>query len=63
MLVLTRKATQQIVIDDTIEITVLEIKNRRVKLGIRCPDEIPIQRKEIMVEAAYRVPRLRPQPR
>ena len=55
MLVLSRKKDEQIVIDDTIEITVLEIKNSRVKLGICCPTQIPICRKEILAHA-------RPQP-
>lgn len=50
MLVLSRKAEEQIVIDENIEITVLEIKNSRVKLGITCPTQIPIRRKEILAE-------------
>lgn len=50
MLVLSRKTEERIVIDDTIEITVLEIRNSRVKLGIRCPTQIPIRRKEILAE-------------
>jgi carbon storage regulator CsrA len=55
MLVLSRKTQERIVIDELIEITILEIRNSRVKLGICCPAQIPIRRKEITGE-------LRPQP-
>jgi len=50
MLVLSRKTAERIVIDDCIEITILEIRNGRVKLGICCPAHIPIRRKEIAGE-------------
>ncbi|MBW3542991.1 MAG: carbon storage regulator CsrA [Planctomycetes bacterium] len=47
MLVLSRKIDQQIRIGDDVEITVLEIRGSRVKLGITCPGEIPVHRAEV----------------
>lgn len=47
MLVLTRHKEERIRIGDSIEITVLEIRRGRVKLGIRCPSEIPVHREEV----------------
>jgi carbon storage regulator len=47
MLVLTRKPREQIRINHTIELTVLEIVGGRAKLGFTCPPEIPIVREEI----------------
>ena len=50
MLVLTRKASQAIVIGDDIEITVLAVTATHVKIGIAAPREVPVHRKEIYVE-------------
>jgi carbon storage regulator len=50
MLVLTRKLQQEIVIADTIRVTVLEINGNRIRLGIAAPDDIPIHRAEIAPE-------------
>lgn len=47
MLVLSRKRDESIVIDGDIQVTVLAIHGRRVKLGISCPAEVPIHRGEI----------------
>lgn len=47
MLVLSRKDGQTICIGDEIEITVCEIRNGRVKLGIRCPPDVRILREEL----------------
>ena len=52
MLVLTRKKFQRILIGDSIELKVLEIRGGKVKLGFQCPPEISIRREE--VDAAYR---------
>jgi len=49
MLVLTRKQNQQIRIADDIILTVVRIHGGKVKLGIECPVEIPIRRKEVPV--------------
>ena len=48
MLVLTRKRNEEIIIDDRITISVIEVKGNRVKLGIDCPREIPVHRKEVL---------------
>ena len=47
MLVIRRKRDQVIRIGDAIEITVLEIDNGQVKIGINAPREIPVFREEI----------------
>lgn len=47
MLVLSRKETQTIVIDDDIELTVVAIQGGRVKLGISAPKHVPIRRSEL----------------
>lgn len=47
MLVLSRKEHQRIVIDGGIVITVVEVRRRRVKIGIEAPPETGIVRGEI----------------
>lgn len=47
MLVLSRKENESIIIDSDIEVEVLEIKNGRVRLGIRAPHSKRIVRAEV----------------
>lgn len=47
MLVLSRKKNESIVVDDSIVITVVEIRGDKVRLGIEAPREVPIHRSEI----------------
>lgn len=47
MLVLTRKLNQSIMIDDTIELTILAVEGEQIKLGINAPRSVEIYRKEI----------------
>ena len=47
MLVLTRKLHQSIVIGDSIEVVVLEVRGEQVRLGIRAPKDVTVHRKEI----------------
>ena len=47
MLVLTRKSTQSIMIGDDIEVTVVDIRGDKVRLGITAPREISVHRKEV----------------
>jgi carbon storage regulator len=47
MLVLTRKLNQSIVIGDSIEVVVLEVRGEQVRLGIRAPRDVAVHRKEI----------------
>jgi carbon storage regulator len=50
MLVLSRKEDQSIFIGEDIEVTILEIKDGNIKIGIEAPDNIKIYRKEIFDE-------------
>lgn len=47
MLVLTRKVGETVRIAENIEVTVVEIKHGKVRLGFRCPQEVPILRQEV----------------
>ena len=47
MLVLSRQKNQTIMIGDKIEITVVDIRGEKVRLGITAPPEIPVHRKEV----------------
>lgn len=47
MLVLSRRKNESIVIADNIEITVVDVRGGKVRLGIKAPKKIPIHRKEI----------------
>ena len=47
MLVLTRKVGQQIRISDDVEVKILEVVGKRVRLGISAPCGVPVYREEI----------------
>ena len=47
MLVLTRRAGEQIVIDNNIRLTVVSVGPGRVKLGIQAPPNVRVDRQEI----------------
>lgn len=47
MLYLTRKVGESIVINDTIELTVTEVRGRSVKIGFVFPPTAKVLRKEI----------------
>lgn len=47
MLYLTRKIGESVIINNTIELTVVEVKGRTVKLGFNFPPEATILRKEL----------------
>ena len=47
MLVLSRQRDQTIIIGDNIEITVVDIRGEKVRLGISAPAHIPVHRKEV----------------
>jgi carbon storage regulator len=48
MLVLTRKAGERIVIDDSIVVEVLEVQGNRVRIGIQAPQGVTILREELL---------------
>lgn len=47
MLILTRKVGETIVINDTILVTVLQVKGGQVRLGIEAPKDVSVHRQEI----------------
>ncbi len=47
MLVLSRKPGECIRIGREMEVTVLEVRGKHVKLGFRVPSEIPVHRGEV----------------
>jgi carbon storage regulator len=50
LLVLTRKASQSIMIGDEIEVSVLAIMGEKVRIGIEAPRAVPVFREEVYVE-------------
>lgn len=47
MLVLSRQRDETIMIGDDIEITIVDIKGDKVRVGINAPREIQVHRKEV----------------
>ena len=47
MLVLSRKKTESIVINNDITIVVVEIRGDKVRLGVEAPQEVPVHRREV----------------
>ena len=47
MLYLTRKVGESVIINDTIEVTVVEVRGRSIKLGFNFPPEASVLRKEL----------------
>lgn len=66
MLVLSRQRDETIMIGDDIEVTVVDIRGDKVRLGITAPKEVSVHRKEVY-EAIKREnrdaaqPKLRPE--
>ncbi|MFQ5780136.1 MAG: carbon storage regulator CsrA [Nitrospiria bacterium] len=50
MLVLTRKAGEELIIADQIEVRILGITKGRVRLGITAPNKMAVYRKEIYAD-------------
>lgn len=50
MLILNRKIGEAIIIGEDIEVTILEVEENRVKIGIDAPRDINILRKEIYID-------------
>jgi carbon storage regulator CsrA len=51
MLVLSRKVNEEIVIGDQIRITVVRVAGNRIRLGISAPENVTIQRSELVFDA------------
>lgn len=47
MLVLSRHRDETVMIGDDIELTIVDIRGDKVRLGIKAPDRVPVHRKEI----------------
>ncbi len=47
MLVLTRAVNEAIMIGDDIEITIVDVRGDKVRLGIRAPSHVAVHRKEV----------------
>lgn len=50
MLVLTRKKNESIIINNEIEITVVDVQNDQIRIGISAPKNVSIYRKEIFLQ-------------
>ena len=47
MLVLSRQRDESIMIGDDVEITIVDVRGDKVRLGITAPKAIPVHRREI----------------
>lgn len=47
MLVLSRKKGEKIVVGTNIEVTIVEIRGDKVRLGIVAPKDVPVHREEV----------------
>ncbi|MEZ6058939.1 MAG: carbon storage regulator CsrA [Planctomycetaceae bacterium] len=48
MLVLSRKKSESIVINDDVVITVVEVRGDKVRLGIQAPRDVSVHRQEVL---------------
>ena len=49
MLVLSRRESESLIINENIVVTIIRIAGGGVRLGIEAPREIPVQREELAV--------------
>jgi len=47
VLILTRKRNERIMIGDSIEVIVVDIRGEQVQLGINAPKSVPVHRREV----------------
>ena len=47
MLVLSRQKDESIMIGDDVEITIVDVRGDKVRLGITAPRKIPVHRREV----------------
>ena len=53
MLVLSRKESESIIINENITIVVTKIQGGRVRIGIEAPKDVPVRRQELHAEQAW----------
>jgi len=58
MLVLSRQKNESIMIDDDVEITIVDVRGDKVRLGITAPKDIAVHRMEVY-EAIQREKKLK----
>ena len=47
MLVLSRQCDESIMIGDNVEVTIVDVRGHKVRLGNSAPADIPVHRKEV----------------
>ena len=47
MLVLSRRINESVMIDGEIEVTIVEVKGEQIRLGIKAPRHVTVDRKEV----------------
>ena len=47
MLVLTRKASEKVIIDDCIAVEIVAIEGNKVRIGITAPPQVRVDREEV----------------
>ena len=47
MLVLSRQKDESIMIGDDVEVTIVDVRKDKVRLGLTAPKEIPVHRREV----------------
>lgn len=47
MLVLSRKKNEKLMIGETIEVVVVEIRGDKVRLGVQAPSDVAVHRQEV----------------
>ncbi len=47
MLVLSRQKDESIMIGDDVEVTIVDVRGDKVRLGITAPKKIPVHRREV----------------
>ena len=52
MLILTRRAGETILIGNDVEVTVLEVKASQVRIGVKAPPNVIVDREEVAVRKA-----------
>jgi carbon storage regulator len=57
MLVLSRERDQTVMIGDDIEITVVDVRGDKVRIGINAPKDVAVHRKEVWRQIRREGPR------